>query len=571
MVGIMIRSAAQSRIIRVCPDGTNVNVRISWDAPDTCQQVLFGLLYGSPDGTTFSVIDTVVLSDTLFAHADALNQSNTWYYYLQYMVKCGLQTHWLTTDTILIDNLSPDSVRLRRATIENGVMHLYWDNVDSTTAYFLIYTAPSTTDPNTIFDTVSGQNVYENAQPGSYFGNVFRVAAVDSCGNISLISLPLAPVYLSYQQDDCSPFLYFHMNSPALPVYLPIEAYLLVYSDTGLYERVPLDTLGQTQLQYDISQYPFDSMYVVIQYIGGAGDTAYSNHHWIVTSDVYRQPSVEIENITVEDSTLWIISKVAYPDNLKSAILERRNPTGTYDLVAQLASFSEWIRISDGAVDPNLQSYTYRWKYEGRCGDKGATLARDNSIHLRMNRGDNGYVLRWNYYTTWPFGFDSFHLQRHILNKGDMAYIAAFDYATTSAFIPKQSDVDSFFDTVCFRLEVRRPASATGVQWLDTAHSNWQCFLPLPRIWVPNAFRPFFGTNKIFHPVILNADTSHYQLFIFNRWGERIFHTTRINEGWNGLDHNGNPYPEDMYLYHITYYSSDGRKYQASGELYLLW
>ncbi len=569
-LALIFQAGAQSRIERVCPDGTHVNVHIRWKVPDTCQQVIFGLLYGSADGATFSVVDTVVLSDVIYVHTDALNQSNTWYYYLHYLVKCGTQVHWLTSDTVELDNISPDSVMFRRVTVENGRVRLYWEHSDTTVAYFLIYSADSPATPSTILDTAMGPSSYEVPMTTSAFNRVYRVAAVDSCGNVSLISLPLAPVQLHYTPDPCLPYLYFRMSAPALPVYLPLEAYLLVYSDTGLYDRVPLDTLGQTTLRYDIRNYPFDSMRVVIQYIGGAGDTAYSNAFWIPTTDVYLPPSLQIENITVEDSTLWIISRVMHPQNMAAATLERRTPVGTYEPVLHLSTFNEWVRVADTAADPNLQSYIYRWKYEGKCGDRGQTLARDNSLHLHMTKGENGYVMRWNFYTTWP-AVDSYYIQRLILNKGDRVQVAAFDYATTLGYLPNQPDVDSLFDTVCYRLEVRRPATASGVQWLDTAHSNWQCFLPMPRIWIPTAFRPFFGVNKVFQPVILNADTNHYQLFIFNRWGEQLFYTTRITEGWDGLDPNDEPYPEGVYLYHITYYSTDGRKFQARGEVFLLW
>ena len=70
----------------------------------------------------------------------------------------------------------------------------------------------------------------------------------------------------------------------------------------------------------------------------------------------------------------------------------------------------------------------------------------------------------------------------------------------------------------------------------------------------PNAFTPNGdGTNDVFRP-IGQCPVEEYRLQVFNRWGERIFESLGINEGWNG-DVNGVAAPVDVYIYQVEYYT----------------
>lgn len=55
--------------------------------------------------------------------------------------------------------------------------------------------------------------------------------------------------------------------------------------------------------------------------------------------------------------------------------------------------------------------------------------------------------------------------------------------------------------------------------------------------WISNAFSPdHSGNNETFKPV--GVEFPQYEMYIFNRWGEVIFHTTDWLEGWNGTYQN---------------------------------
>ena len=86
---------------------------------------------------------------------------------------------------------------------------------------------------------------------------------------------------------------------------------------------------------------------------------------------------------------------------------------------------------------------------------------------------------------------------------------------------------------------------------------------------IPNAFTPNGdGNNEVFKPVLINYQ--NYELRIYNRWGELMFQTTDVNEGWDGT-YNGSPVQQGVYLYDITLITTeDMTNRQFKGVLHLL-
>jgi gliding motility-associated-like protein len=60
--------------------------------------------------------------------------------------------------------------------------------------------------------------------------------------------------------------------------------------------------------------------------------------------------------------------------------------------------------------------------------------------------------------------------------------------------------------------------------------------LPELIVYVPNAFTPDGDIyNNTFFPVISGGyTTENYSFLIFNRWGELIYESSEMGEGWDG-------------------------------------
>jgi gliding motility-associated-like protein len=88
-------------------------------------------------------------------------------------------------------------------------------------------------------------------------------------------------------------------------------------------------------------------------------------------------------------------------------------------------------------------------------------------------------------------------------------------------------------------------------------------------VFVPNAWTPNGdGHNDYLFPLTANITQLKY-FRIFNRWGQKVFETTSIGRGWDGM-FQGKPMPMDVYTWTIEAISTDGNNYQRIGKAVLL-
>lgn len=72
--------------------------------------------------------------------------------------------------------------------------------------------------------------------------------------------------------------------------------------------------------------------------------------------------------------------------------------------------------------------------------------------------------------------------------------------------------------------------------------------------WIPNAFTPNGdGINDIYHILTSSdEDVVRYTLYIYNRWGELVFYSLDVAEGWDGT-FNGKDVPQGLYNYVLVF------------------
>ena len=87
-------------------------------------------------------------------------------------------------------------------------------------------------------------------------------------------------------------------------------------------------------------------------------------------------------------------------------------------------------------------------------------------------------------------------------------------------------------------------------------------------LYFPTAFTPDAdGLNDVFRPGGLGS--KEYQLRIFNRWGQLVFYSTDIAQGWDGkMD--GLPAQSDVYIYQCDLTGQSGKKYAYAGNVTLI-
>lgn len=86
----------------------------------------------------------------------------------------------------------------------------------------------------------------------------------------------------------------------------------------------------------------------------------------------------------------------------------------------------------------------------------------------------------------------------------------------------------------------------------------------------PNAFTPDgYGPseNEIFRPIY--EGVIEYELYIYNRWGELIFTTKDLNDGWDG-NINGDMAKPDVYVWKAKGKFTNGKAFELAGDVTLI-
>ena len=85
---------------------------------------------------------------------------------------------------------------------------------------------------------------------------------------------------------------------------------------------------------------------------------------------------------------------------------------------------------------------------------------------------------------------------------------------------------------------------------------------------VPNAFTPGTGTNSEFKIIMKGIATLNY-FRIFNRWGNLLYETNQLENGWDGT-FKGQPQPFGVYIYEIQAVNTSGKIFTKQGNLTLI-
>ena len=68
-------------------------------------------------------------------------------------------------------------------------------------------------------------------------------------------------------------------------------------------------------------------------------------------------------------------------------------------------------------------------------------------------------------------------------------------------------------------------------------------------VWFPNAFTPGADDNNTFG-IHSAANIVYFEMYIYNRQGNLVFHSTDANQPWNGLNSGGTECMIGAYVYY---------------------
>ena len=103
--------------------------------------------------------------------------------------------------------------------------------------------------------------------------------------------------------------------------------------------------------------------------------------------------------------------------------------------------------------------------------------------------------------------------------------------------------------------------------------------LQFPNVFKPNPNGPTGGyydpndpssVNSVFFPGVIDQ-VLEYDLYIYNRWGELIFHSSDINRGWDGyINNTGRLAKQGVYIWKVKGKYTNGKNFVEEGDVTLL-
>ena len=105
--------------------------------------------------------------------------------------------------------------------------------------------------------------------------------------------------------------------------------------------------------------------------------------------------------------------------------------------------------------------------------------------------------------------------------------------------------------------------SDTSVQQIDIA--------PIYTLYLPNAFTPGIdGINDQYRPAGISSGYLEYELAIYDRWGNQLFLSKEWDQGWKGMDKNGQPLPAGSYVAKVRTVNGRGQVSELNSSVLLI-
>ncbi len=131
-----------------------------------------------------------------------------------------------------------------------------------------------------------------------------------------------------------------------------------------------------------------------------------------------------------------------------------------------------------------------------------------------------------------------------------------------------QNPTFTYPDPTCYQV-VLTVTSIDGC--VDTAVKQI-CIGPDASLYVPNAFTPNGdGVNDVFLPQGIGIDPDHFEMWIFDRWGNMIFYTDDFAKGWDGRVQGHEDICQiDTYVWKIKAIDITGAKHNLIGKVSII-
>lgn len=536
---------------RVCINDDDSVATLEWSLlTDACGSFSAFHIYGSKNPAPFELL-AVVTDPAATGHQFKLPDiGSEWYFYIEVLHTCdGFDS--LSTNTLQVDKAKPDEVPLDSVSVDFTTQKIImgWQKSPSpdVKGYKILSYSGSIGaeigDTNTTTYLLVNQDI---TVPIS-----LTIATYDSCD----ITTPTSPIHsiilLDASIDTCANSINLNWTSYRG---WPVEEYGIYVSRNGSpYSRFATTTnLNFTFTDFVLGE---EICLFVRAYKQGSSITSSSRYICFTTREPVAPSTLYLSNVTVEGEALKIEWRDELTSDIDSFAVYRKTTGAPQFIFGTKRNGSVERAYIDNNVNVNNTRYRYQVKAFDKCGKILALSNEAGNILLTIQSSS----LDWNFYTDWLGQVGSQEIwfeESSTWNLLEVVGPADNQYTDTS----------SLANARCYLIKAIETNNPYGADKVSV--SNTVCRFGQLHFYFPNAINPG-SENNTFRVVGQYIDYERSSFTVFNRWGQMIYKSTNIQEGWDGTLNN-DLVPMGIYFFVADIWGVNGERKTTNGEIRII-
>lgn len=470
------------------------------------------------------------------------------------------------------DKSNSDQIRFDTVTVVNDLATFSWNATSQGDVinYYIFFNDP--VNGWVTIDTVPRGTPMPYTWTGSLAGDraeQFKVISIDSCDNISEISLVVShnTMNLRANLNRCDgevklSWNYYEGFPQGVGGY---NVYVKEDNGSGFGPATLLFTGSEVDSSYTRANLTSNTEYCFFVRVYNADTTATStSNESCIVADVPQRSRIlylaQVTNNYIRESIDLKFFVDGEADVLGYDIERSNEKGGIYEVigtVAKPASLPYTVNFSDFSADPEV-IYYYRLKSQNLCGGIDGISATSRNLVLKVTPNPNlTNRLVWHSYENWGGGVGRYEIYRSIDDNSNYQ-LAGTNNGEDTTFIDNIKPYGDQTGKFCYyvlAVEDNNPLGFVDDNGQPFASlSNQICKNQKARVYVPTAFRPGsdIEANRTFGPSMRFEEIAEYNFYILNRWGSIVFQTSEPTEFWDGkID--GEVAPLGVYVYYLKF------------------
>lgn len=376
----------------------------------------------------------------------------------------------------------------------------------------------------------------------------FQIATVDVCGS-QVLSDEISSIILNTSVSNNRNILSWQVNTS------PLLQKFVIYRDGQVLTEIA-DINQRTFADAGVSC-PNEYCYQVIaQYTTNAQSASIQSCVRAISTDI--PPAIQNLTASVQNTNFALLTwQIPAGQQGEEFVIFRADNGGDFRELDRTTS-TTYLDNRSNPITPS-NTYCYQIVYTNTCGNTSAESVIACPVLLTKSTASNTQ-LNWTAYREWPGG-----VREYMLEKLDEQR-TVFDSRQMGTSLTTQFD-SQIIDTTRQILQFRIKATPVNTL-LEPAYSNIIELVQPVQVHLPDAFSPDGNNlNDTFRAKGLFIQ--EYTLTIYSRWGEIVYQSVSIEEGWDGRYRNEDA-PAGKYVYSVRVRDFAGRPYTKEGTVHLV-